>query len=407
VQGARVLIADDDAAIRDVVQAFLVDEGYVPILARDGAEAIAHLNSEATFPDIMLLDLLMPNVDGYQVLNYLRQNLLEKFPVLVFSAQRPDATILEALDSEWRDFVAKPFNLSELLIRMQRLLRRSPRLAAVESRMLRVYALGSLRVYRDEHLLMDESWRNKSAKTLFKLLFTGAGRRYPKDVLTEDLWPEVDPEVGANRLRVAIHELRKALGGGARSDPREDHIGQQEGSYFFDTTVPHWSDVKAFEDYVSQGDTSAADGRPVDALHAYTSAEALYQGEYLRDDPFSEWSVATRERLRERHLTMLAHVAQIDADLGRPDDAAAFCRKILRIEPWREEVYRRLMEYLAAAGRSHEALRAYEECRRTLQAEIEASPSPQTTALRDRILAGLQQHSDDPVAGTPIHPAER
>jgi DNA-binding SARP family transcriptional activator len=104
---------------------------------------------------------------------------------------------------------------------------------------------------------------------------------------------------------------------------------------------------------------------------------------------------------------MLAHVAQIDADLGRPDDAAAFCRKILRIEPWREEVYRRLMEYLAAAGRSHEALRAYEECRRTLQAEIEASPSPQTTALRDRILAGLQQHSDDPVARTPIHPAER
>jgi DNA-binding SARP family transcriptional activator len=117
-------------------------------------------------------------------------------------------------------------------------------------------------------------------------------------------------------------------------------------------------------------------------------AEALYLGEYLRDDPFFEWTIATRERLRELHLHVLSDAARIHAEDGSPEQAAIFSRKILRIEPWREEVYRRLMEYLVAAGRPHEALRAYEECRRALRAEVEAEPSAETTHLRDQIVAG-------------------
>jgi DNA-binding SARP family transcriptional activator len=85
-------------------------------------------------------------------------------------------------------------------------------------------------------------------------------------------------------------------------------------------------------------------------------------------------------------------VAEIHAVQNEPTEAASFCRKILRIEPWREEVYRRLMEYLAAAGRTHEALRAFEDCRRALRAEIEAEPSAETRQLRDRI-AGSREPS--------------
>ncbi|HZS94242.1 MAG TPA: bacterial transcriptional activator domain-containing protein, partial [Chloroflexota bacterium] len=86
---------------------------------------------------------------------------------------------------------------------------------------------------------------------------------------------------------------------------------------------------------------------------------------------------------------MLADVARIESKLQRPDEAAGFCRKILRIEPWREQIYRALMEYLAQAGRPHEALRAFEDCRRVLQAEVDAEPSGETVALRDRIAAML------------------
>ena len=385
MEGATVLVVDDDAGMRDVLIQILEDEGYRPVAAADGTEAIARFESSPRLPDVMLLDLMMPHVDGYEVLEYMRRNLLQEFPVLIFSAQRPDSSILKALDSELRDFIAKPFEIDELLIRMERLLARSPRMAAARTGSLRVYALGALRVYRDNALLFDESWRNKPAKTIFKLLFTHRGQRYPKDVLAEELWPETDPDAAANRLRVAVHELRKMLGDRGRKGSEPHYITQQEGAYFFDPASPFWSDIDAFEDYVIRGREMAEAGRLDEALHAYQSAEALYQGDYLRDDPFFEWTVATRERLRELHLAMLGDTAHLHASRAEFDEAASFCRKILRIEPWREEVYRRLMEYLVPAGRPNEALRAYAACRRSLRADVESEPSPETTQLRDRI----------------------
>ncbi|HZU13253.1 MAG TPA: BTAD domain-containing putative transcriptional regulator [Chloroflexota bacterium] len=384
--GASVLIVDDDSDIRSVLAEFLKDEGYAPREAVDGREAIACLESPEGTPDLMLLDLMMPEVDGYEVLAHMRRTLRQDVPVLIFSAQRPGPAVLEALDAESRDFIAKPFEFEELLIRMQRLLHRSPRFAAAETDVLRVYVLGSLRLYRKDSLLFDESWRNKPAKTIFKMLFTTPGKRYPKDVLAEALWPETEPDVAANRLRVAVHDLRKMLGEGGRQAKR--YIAQQEGAYYFDDRLPVWSDVAAFAEAVRRGRELAREDRRDDALQAYGEAEALYQGEYLRDDPFFDWTISTRERLREQHLAMLSDAARLHAADGQFEEAAGFCRKIVRIEPWREEVYRRLMQYLMEAGRPHEALRVYEECRRALQAEVGAEPSPETAGLRDLIANG-------------------
>ena len=317
MQGATVFVIDDEPAIRELLGAVLTDEGYQPVLLTGGQEALEHLQA-GQIPDAMLLDLLMPSVDGYAVLEYLRRNLLQELPVLVFSAQQPTSALLDVLDVELRDFISKPFDIAELLVRLSRLLRRSPRGAAVGSGTLRVHALGSLRVYRDDTLLFDEGWRNKPAKLIFKLLFTGRGRRYPKDILAEHLWPDADPDAVANRLRVAVHELRKHLGG----KDSQPVICQQEGAYFFSGDANVWSDVDAFDQWVAEGKSRSAADDDEAALDAYRSAEALYQGDYLRDDPYQEWAVATRERLREEHLTMLADVARIDAKLGRPEEAA-------------------------------------------------------------------------------------
>ena len=385
MQGATVLVVDDDPEIRDLIAQFLTDEGYQCRTAASGREVLPLLEPARQLPDVMVLDLMMPGVNGYDVLETLRRNMLQAFPVLIVSAQRPDGSILKALDSELRDFIAKPFDLEELDIRVKRLLQRSPRFGSTGTGCLRIYALGSLRVYLDDALLFNESWRNKPAKTIFKLLYTQRGRRVPKDVLAEELWPETESEVAANRLRVAIHELRKVLGTRSRKDGGSSYIAQQEGTYYFNDEATWWSDVDAFDEANRQGREFAAAGNLEEALHAYQRAEALYQGDFLRDDQFLEWTIATRERLREAHLAMLSEAAQLHAMTGAPDEAASFCRKIIRAEPWREEVYRHLMGYLAEAGRPHEALRVYEECRRALMAEVEAEPSLETAQLRDRI----------------------
>jgi DNA-binding SARP family transcriptional activator len=124
-----------------------------------------------------------------------------------------------------------------------------------------------------------------------------------------------------------------------------------------------------------------------EARAAYQHAQTLYQGDYLRDDPCADWSVAARERLREPYLGMLGELARLYAQQGDVDEAVRACRQILRREPWREEVYRQLMGFLAEAGRPGEALRVFEQCQRALAAE-EVEPSPTTRQLRDRIAVG-------------------
>src|SRR5205823_2138088 len=173
---------------------------------------------------------------------------------------------------------------------------------------LRVYALGSLRVYRGGTLLFDESWRNKPAKSVFKVLLTAHAQRSAREALAEALWPEVDPKVALNRLRVAVHDLRRKLGDLKGQCLQPQLLGQQDGAYVFDAAGRCWTDVRAFEEAVSRGRHLAAQGRLEEALAAYQHAETLHQGDYLPDDPYAEWSVAARMRLRNAHLGMLGEV---------------------------------------------------------------------------------------------------
>jgi CheY-like chemotaxis protein len=109
----RVLVVDDDAAIRTTVAQALVDEGYAVVTARNGCEALVQVRAEP--PDGVLLDLMMPVLDGWGFLEACRdEELCAGTPVLVISAYRklPE---LEAADVGVRRCMAKPFDLDELL----------------------------------------------------------------------------------------------------------------------------------------------------------------------------------------------------------------------------------------------------------------------------------------------------
>jgi DNA-binding SARP family transcriptional activator len=270
------------------------------------------------------------------------------------------------------------------------LLRGAGRERADDEQDLRVHTLGALRVSRGETLLFDEGWPNKPAKTVFKALLTARGHALSSEALAEVVWPEAEPEVGANRLRVAVHDVRQRLGD-LRAQGRPPRLIAHRGDgYTFDPEGRCWVDAHAFEQTVSRARDRQGQGLAEEALAAYREADALYSGDYLPDDPWADWLVATRERLRELHLTLLAETARLQAGRGAVEEAVRSCRRILRVEPWREEVYRQVMAYLAGAGRRGEALRAFEECRRALQDE-EVEPAPATWQLRARIAAQGRQ----------------
>ena len=107
----NILVADDEAMIREGIAAFLTEEGYQVILAKDGEEALDKLQEHSIH--LVLLDLMMPKVSGFEVLKELKKN--QDIPVIVLSALGDEATQLQVFDLYADDHVTKPFSLVLLI----------------------------------------------------------------------------------------------------------------------------------------------------------------------------------------------------------------------------------------------------------------------------------------------------
>ena len=118
---ARILVADDDANICDLVRMYLQKAGYEVVTARDGDEAQRQLRTN-TF-DLAILDIMMPGPDGLQIVRTLRRR--SELPVIFLSARTSDIDKVAGLQFGADDYVTKPFNPAELVARVQSVLRRS------------------------------------------------------------------------------------------------------------------------------------------------------------------------------------------------------------------------------------------------------------------------------------------
>jgi two-component system response regulator MprA len=118
----RILVVDDEPAVRDSLERALRIEGYDVDLAVDGNEALAAVADQ--HPDALVLDLMMPRIDGLEVCRRLRSGG-DRTPVLVLTARDAVSDRVAGLDAGADDYVVKPFALSELLARLRALLRRS------------------------------------------------------------------------------------------------------------------------------------------------------------------------------------------------------------------------------------------------------------------------------------------
>src|ERR687887_1587397 len=121
---AQILVVDDEAAVRESLRRALALEGYDVELAADGAEALYRLDAGDISPDAIVLDVLMPNVDGLETARRLRSSG-NRIPILMLTARDEVEARVAGLDAGADDYVTKPFALEELLARLRALLRRT------------------------------------------------------------------------------------------------------------------------------------------------------------------------------------------------------------------------------------------------------------------------------------------
>lgn len=121
----KILVCDDDPLLLDLVQFKLAARGYDSTAARDGGEAMAALAEQV--PDAVVLDAMMPVLDGYEVLRRIRENPgFAEIPVIMLTARRQEQDVLSALELGANDYMVKPFSPEELVVRLGRLLEAAP-----------------------------------------------------------------------------------------------------------------------------------------------------------------------------------------------------------------------------------------------------------------------------------------
>ena len=124
--GVRILVADDDPITARFLGSLLESEGYEVLTAEDGDQAVALATAHA--PDLILCDLVMPYRDGFEVLRALRATAgASRVPVIILSMKDREEDIVRGLEEGAEDYVIKPFNARELVVRIRKQLRRAAR----------------------------------------------------------------------------------------------------------------------------------------------------------------------------------------------------------------------------------------------------------------------------------------
>lgn len=201
---ATVLVVDDEPQIRRVMRTTLTAQGYTILEARNGLEAIAKMRSER--PDLVILDMNMPNMDGLETCREIRST--SSIPIIMLTVRSAEKDKVRALDAGADDYVVKPFGIEELLARIRAALRRSPAEAAkivISSRELRLdFEKREIKV-RDEpvHLTPKEF-------DLLRELVASQGKPVSHRRLLQAVW---GPDYGeqTESLRVIINQLRKKI----------------------------------------------------------------------------------------------------------------------------------------------------------------------------------------------------
>ena len=202
-RAARVLIVEDDEAIAEVVQRMLRIDGYKTEIARDGA---AGLTLAASFdPDLVILDLGLPQIDGTEVARRLRED--SDVPILVLTARDATESKVEGLDAGADDYLVKPFERDELLARLRSLLRRRPPRGTAS------LVFEDLILKPDSYEVLRGERRVDLTQREFELLeYMMLNQRVviSRQQLLEDVWG-YDPFADTNTIEVFVSNIRRKL----------------------------------------------------------------------------------------------------------------------------------------------------------------------------------------------------
>ena len=224
----RILIIEDEPAIRSILSELLTDAGYTIEAAEDGLEGITKFRQQAF--SLVLLDILMPKIDGYTVCEMIRQE--SDVPVIILTALDEEEAQVRAFELKADDYITKPFNILEVKARLKAIMRRTARPVQQEEK-AKVIQVGDLKMdCESRRVFIGSREINLTAKEfdVLELLVFNPNKVYSRENLLNIVWGYEYPgdvrtvDVHIRRLREKIEENP--------SEPKYVHTKWGVGYYF-------------------------------------------------------------------------------------------------------------------------------------------------------------------------------
>lgn len=203
-----ILVVDDDREIVESIAIFLAGEGYKVLKAYDGLEALEKLSENDV--QLMILDIMMPKLDGIKTMLRLRES--RNIPVILLSAKSEDTDKIFGLSAGADDYVTKPFNPSELMARVRSQLRRYTTLGSIEKKSGQI-ELGGLTVNTEEKRVWadgEETRLTPLEYRILELLAKNPGRIYSAEDIYRLVWNE-EAAVCDNTIAVHVRHIREKI----------------------------------------------------------------------------------------------------------------------------------------------------------------------------------------------------
>jgi len=205
----KILVVEDDSNIAGFINTVLETNGYNSLVAANGTEAISMITSHC--PDLVILDLTLPDIDGMEILSRLRS--WSSMPVIVVSARGRERDKVYALDQGADDYITKPFGSGELLARIRTALRHTRNTGSSDLALTGVFHLDQLEIDFNKHKVFVngvDARLTQSEYRILSMLARHAGKVLTYDYILKELW---GPSAGNNNqiLRVNMANIRRKI----------------------------------------------------------------------------------------------------------------------------------------------------------------------------------------------------
>ncbi len=207
----RILITDDEADLREILQFNIQAWGYETQCAESGEQTLEILKS-GTQIDLILLDVMLPGMSGYKCASEIRNNLKLAVPIIFLTARTSENDLLTGFSAGGDDYITKPFSINEVQARIKAVLKRSQEKAQIETdKIIRRGALELDTLLQKAYIDGEDAHLSKKEYDILNLLCTHPGQSFTRTDLKDRLWKDT-PYISERTIDVHIARIRAKLG---------------------------------------------------------------------------------------------------------------------------------------------------------------------------------------------------